>query len=130
MIQNISARTCDTIQTSSLKTIAENSAAAEGAQHAQERLGCGMADRILTAEAAQTIQDEADRDRDLLTWVVMEAEDSAEVLARPVASGRGALPCALVAATLGELHGLLPVGLTRSPRQPGDPPGMVEVWYM
>jgi hypothetical protein len=58
----------------------------QGAQHAEERLGCGMADRILTAEAAQTIQAEADRDRELLTWVVMEAEDSAEVIAAGRAS--------------------------------------------
>jgi hypothetical protein len=88
-----------------------------------------MADRILTAEAAQMLQDEADLDRELLTWVVMEAQDSAEVIARPIAGGRGALPCVLVAPTLGNLHGLLPAGLTRSPRQPSDPPGVVEVWY-
>jgi hypothetical protein len=84
---------------------------------------------MLTAEAAQTLQDECDRDRELLTWVVMEAEDSTEVIAQPVASGRGALPCALVAATLTDLHGKLPAGLTRSPRQPADPPGLVEIWY-
>jgi hypothetical protein len=88
-----------------------------------------MTDRILTAEAAQTIQDEADRGRELLTWVVMEAQDSAEVIARPIAAGRGALPCVLVAATLAGLHGQMPAGLTRSPRQPGDPPGVLEVWY-
>ena len=73
-----------------------------------------MPDRIITAEAAQTLQDEADQDRELLTWVVMEAENSTEVMARPVTTGRGALPCVLVAATLAELHGMMPVGLTRS----------------
>jgi hypothetical protein len=88
-----------------------------------------MADRILTAEAAQTLQDESDRDREQLTWLVMEAQDSAEVIARPIASGRGALPYVLVAATLGELHRQLPAGLSRSPRQPADPPGVVEIWY-
>lgn len=48
-----------------------------------------MPDRILTAEAAQTLQDECDRYRELLTWGVMEARDSAEVFARPYATGRG-----------------------------------------
>ena len=59
----------------------------------------------------------------------MEAEDSADFIGRPTASGRGALPSVLVAATLAELHASLPVGLTRSPRQAADPPGVVEVWF-
>ena len=58
-----------------------------------------MRDRVLTAEAAQTIQDEADRDGELLTWVVMEADDRADMIARPITSGGGALPCVLAAAT-------------------------------
>jgi hypothetical protein len=29
----------------------------------------------------------------LLTWVVMEAEDSADLIGRPIAAGHGALPC-------------------------------------
>jgi hypothetical protein len=33
----------------------------------------------------------------------------------------------LVAATLGELRAFLPIGLTHSLRQPGDPAGMIEV---
>jgi hypothetical protein len=88
-----------------------------------------MKDRILTADTAQALQSESDRAGELLTWVVMDAEDSAEVIGRPIASGRGALPCVLVATTLAELHALLPVGLTRSPRQAADPPGVVEIWY-
>jgi hypothetical protein len=86
-------------------------------------------DRILTADAAQTIQDEADRDGEVLTWLVMEADDSADMIARPITSGGGAPPCVLVGATLSELHRVLPVGLTRSPRAPADPPGVMEIWY-
>ena len=88
-----------------------------------------MFDRLLTAEAAQAFQDEADRDRTLLTWVVMEAEDSADIIARPTALGIGAQPYVLVAATLAELHSMLPGGLLRSPRQSGDPPGVLETWF-
>lgn len=88
-----------------------------------------MPEHILTAETAQMLQDESDRNRELLTWVVMEAEDSAEVIARPCGTGRGVLPYILLAATLGELHAQLPVSLTRSPRQPADPPGVLEIWY-
>ena len=54
-----------------------------------------LAARILTAEVAQTLQDEVIRDRELLTWVVMKAEGGGDVMARPVASGRGALPYVL-----------------------------------
>ena len=59
----------------------------------------------------------------------MEADDSADMIARPITSGGGALPCVLVAATLAELHAMLPAGLSRSPRAPADPPGVVEIWY-
>ena len=34
----------------------------------------------------------------------------------------------LVADTLAELRGMMPAGLVRSPRQPADPPGVIEVW--
>jgi len=88
-----------------------------------------MRDRVLTADTAQALQDESERAGELPTWVVMEAEDSANVIARPTASGRGALPCVLVARTLGALHAQLPVGLTRSPRQWADPTGVVEISY-
>jgi hypothetical protein len=85
--------------------------------------------RVLTAEAAQALQDESDRNRELLTWVVMVDEVTAEAIARPIAPGRSALPCVLLAATLDDLHGQLPAGLTWSPWPPADPPNVVEVWY-
>jgi hypothetical protein len=47
---------------------------------------------ILIADATQMLQHESDRDRELLPDLVMEAEASPEVIARLVASGRGALP--------------------------------------
>jgi hypothetical protein len=87
-----------------------------------------MADRILTADAAQTLQDDSYRDRDLLTWVVTRDEGSGEAVARPVAAGRGALSLILVAGTLAELRSMMPTGLAVSERQPADPPGLVEIW--
>jgi hypothetical protein len=60
---------------------------------------------------------------------MMVDEVTAEAIARPIAPGRGALPCALLAATSNDLRGQLPAGLTRSPRPPADPPNIVEVWY-
>ena len=89
-----------------------------------------MPDRILIAEAAQTLQDQSDHDREMLTWVAMQAQDSTEVFARPYGTGRGVVSSSvLLADTLGELYVQLPVGLTRSPRQPADPPGVLEIWY-
>jgi hypothetical protein len=102
--------------------------APEAAYQGQERL-TAMPDRILTNKAAQTLQDESDCIGELLTWVVTEMKGSARVIARPIAEGRGALRGALVAATLAELHTLLPVRLKRSRRQPAASPGMVEIWY-
>ena len=88
-----------------------------------------MSDRILTAEAAQTLQDRSDGDGELLTWRVMKTKDGAGFVARPIAAGHGALLCVLMAATLSGMHAQLPAGLTRSPRQPPGPPGVVEIWF-
>jgi hypothetical protein len=63
-------------------------------------------DRVLSADAAQALQDESDRNRELLTWVVVD-EVTAEAIVRPIAPGRGALPCVLLAATL---DGQMPSG--------------------
>jgi hypothetical protein len=87
-----------------------------------------MNDRILSAQAAQTLQAESYRERSLLTWIVMSADDVAEVVARPMASGRGPLPYVLVAGSLAELRAMMPAGLTRSERQPADPLGVIEIW--
>jgi hypothetical protein len=35
----------------------------------------------------------------------------------------------MVADTLAELQAMLPPGLARSPRQPVDPPEVVEIWF-
>jgi hypothetical protein len=91
-----------------------------------------MADRIITAAAAQTLQDEAHEAREMLTWIVMEGDgDHPEgFLARPVTAGAGTLPCVLVADALAELRAKLPAGLVCSERQPADAPGVVEIWVL
>ncbi len=56
-----------------------------------------MADRIITAGVAQTLQDETNQAREVLTWIIMEGEDDhpEKLLARPVTAGAGALPYVL-----------------------------------
>ena len=83
-----------------------------------------MSDHILTTEAAQTLQNEADRDGESMTWLLMVAGDTGDLVAQPIASCRGALPYLLGGATLEELRVQLPAGLTRPPRRQGDPPGL------
>ena len=86
-----------------------------------------MPDRILTAEIAQALQDDSTAEDEALVWIVTGGEG--EMLARPVAAGRGALAYVLFAETLAGLRALLPAGLVRSPRMPGDPAGVIEMWY-
>ncbi len=52
-----------------------------------------MGDRILTAEVARALQRESKQEGELLAWIVTGSEG--EVAARPVTSGRGALPYVL-----------------------------------
>ena len=39
-------------------------------------------------------------------------------------------PYVLLADTLGGLHAQLPPGVMWSDRQPGDPPEVVEIWFL
>ncbi len=57
-----------------------------------------MPDRILAAEIAQALQDDSTAEGETLAWIVSGAEG--EMLARPVASGRGALAYVLLGETL------------------------------
>jgi len=67
------------------------------------------------------------------TWYV-SADDPAhpgKVVARAHSMDRHGgtwLPGPLVAATLAELHAMLPAGLTTRDRVPGDPEWAVEIW--
>lgn len=85
----------------------------------------GIGDRILTAEVACALQRESEQEGELLVWIVAGSED--EMVARPVTSGRGALPYVLVADTLEALRAQIPVGLVRATDTPADPDRVLEV---
>lgn len=86
-----------------------------------------MGDRILTAEVAQALQRESEQEGELLAWIITGG--AGEVMARPVTSGRGALPYVLVADTLEALQAQIPAGLVRATETPMDPDRVLEVWY-
>jgi hypothetical protein len=50
--------------------------------------------------------------------------------ARLVTSGQAAWPYLLLADTLGGIQAMQPPGLVRSERMPGDPPEVVEIWFV
>jgi hypothetical protein len=87
-----------------------------------------MADQIIDAVMARSIQADAERKYPLLGWVVMRDHPDypGELIARFVADAP--TPYVLVSDTLAGLHAQLPIGLVRSEHQPSDPPEVVEVW--
>ena len=86
-----------------------------------------MGDRILTAEIAQALQRESEQEGELLAWIVTGSKG--EVVARPVTTGRGALPYVLMADTLEALRAQIPAGLVRAAPSAVGPEGMLEMWY-
>ena len=85
-----------------------------------------MPDRILTAELAAALQADCEAEGELLVWIVSGTEG--EMVARPVTSGRGALPYVLTADTLAALRALLPAGLLRMDDGAALPDGAAEAW--
>jgi hypothetical protein len=87
-----------------------------------------MSDDILTPAMAVTLHRRAIKLSDLAVWVTTEHEpDHPGVLVARLITDR-ITPYVLTAATLSELRAMLPPGLERIERQPGDPEGVVEVW--
>ncbi len=88
-------------------------------------------DKTLTAELAAEMQAAAISDGDLLVWnVTANPSDYPDsITARPF-SARGNAPynAVLSAATLDELRGKLPPGLTMIARTKADDPVIVESW--
>lgn len=87
---------------------------------------------VLTAEEAQTRQDEARAQGAWLTWFVGSASDTGDaVMARAHTTdlrGGVLLPSGLVAPTLAELRQMMPAGLVREDRSAWDPVGVIETW--
>jgi hypothetical protein len=86
-------------------------------------------DQIIDAAMASGLQADAIRTHPLVAWIVTrdEAAYPGEFVARLMTSGP--TPYVMLADTLAGLQAQLPTGLTRTDRQPADPPEIVEVWF-
>ncbi len=88
-----------------------------------------IADQIIDREAAAALSLDVSRNHGLAAWIVVRDQPRpGEFIARLVTATP--TPYVLHAQTLAALHALLPPGLTRSGRQPGDPPDLVELWFV
>jgi hypothetical protein len=86
-------------------------------------------DQLIDATMARALHADACRDHALVAWVVLwdlpaYPERYAARLATSTAS-----PYLMLADTLAGVQGMLPHGLVRSERMPGDPPEVVEIWF-
>ncbi len=89
-----------------------------------------MTDQIIDAMMARSIHaDTADKNV-LAGWIILR--DPPEHPGKFVARLATTHPTiyVMMAETLAELQAMLPPGLERSPRQPADPPEVVEVWFL
>jgi hypothetical protein len=86
-------------------------------------------DQIIDAAMALGLQADAIRAHPLVAWIVTRDEVAwpGEFVARLMTSGP--TPYVMLADTLAGSQAQLPTGLTRTDRQPADPPEVVEVWF-
>ena len=86
-------------------------------------------DQIVDAVMARALQADAIRTHPLVAWIVTrdEATWPGAFVARLVTDAP--TPYVLLADTLAGLQAQLPTGLTRTDRQPADPPEVLEVWF-
>jgi hypothetical protein len=86
-------------------------------------------DQIIDAAMASGLQADAIRTHPLVAWIVTRDEVAypGEFVARLTTSEP--TPYVMLADTLAGLQAQLPTGLTRTDRQPADPPEVVEVWF-
>jgi hypothetical protein len=85
--------------------------------------------QLIDPTMARALHADACRDHALVAWVVLwdlpaYPERYAARLATSTAS-----PYLLLADTLAGIQEMLPPGLVRSERMPGDPPEVVELWF-
>ena len=89
-----------------------------------------MPDQIIDPATARSLQADVDRTHALSGWIVMrDPPDYPGRFSARLTTDRQT-PYVLLADTLGELQAMLPPGLIRSDRQPGEPPEVVEIWYV
>jgi hypothetical protein len=87
-------------------------------------------DQIIDADMARSLHAGASRDHVAVAWAVLWDLPAypEQYAARLVTSGAAPSPYLLLADSLAEIQALLPPGLVRSERQPGDPPAVVAIW--
>jgi hypothetical protein len=87
-------------------------------------------DQIIDATIARSIQADAAGKHPLLAWVITRDKDahSGQFVASFVTEAP--TPYVMLAETLAELQAQLPAGIMRTDRQPGDPPEVVEIWFL
>jgi len=88
-----------------------------------------MPDQIITARDARAIQAKAGNGFGLFGWIVLKDQPDypGKIVARLATSPLTIY--VMLANTLEELHAMLPAGLVHSPREPADPPEVMEVWF-
>ena len=88
-----------------------------------------MSNQVINADMARAIQADANRTHVQFAWIVQH--DAPEHPGKYVARFATDRPTiyVLVADTLAEVQAMLPPGLNHFPRQPGDPPEVVEIWF-
>jgi hypothetical protein len=86
-------------------------------------------DQIIDAVMARSVQANATKAKVLFGWIIQH--DPPEHPAKYVARFATTHPTiyVMLADRLAELQAMLPPGLARSPRQPVDPPEIVECWF-
>ncbi|MFL5281683.1 MAG: hypothetical protein ACJ8AW_12000 [Rhodopila sp.] len=87
------------------------------------------ADQVIDAEVARSLCTDVGRDHGLAAWVVVRDQPRPGSLTARLVTYEPT-PYVLTAATLEDLRAQLPPGLTRSEREPGDPPDLVEIWFV
>ena len=88
-----------------------------------------MPDQIIDAAMARSVQANATKTSILFGWII--EHNPPEHPGKYVARFATTQPTiyVMLADTLAELQAMLPPGLVRSPRQPVDPPEVVEIWF-
>ena len=88
-----------------------------------------MPDQVIDAATAWSVQANATTASLLCAWII--EHDPPEHPGKYVARFATTHPTiyVMLADRLAELQAMLPPGLARSPRQPVDPPEIVEIWF-
>jgi hypothetical protein len=86
-------------------------------------------DQMIDAVMTRALQADAIRTHPLMAWIIIRNQDTlpGTFMARLVTGAP--TPYVLLADTPAGLYDQLPLGLTRTDRQPADPQEIVEVWF-